>query len=165
MIQFCKDYLTEILGRLQVKKIYDDLSDLGRNRFPTPAVFVYPSEDEDLSEDGTLVSKEDDLVEKMRYYKVRKYKVVNYIYLLFVAKTESEATQLRNRFLAELKKTITDNDNNQIDIKVNKSTLHLSEDILKKKVARELLLEFEGGIYTTRRFKLIDKFNPQEESE
>ncbi|GAB6100435.1 hypothetical protein JCM16358_23140 [Halanaerocella petrolearia] len=157
MISLYKDYLKNILNNMEYDvKIYEGLKKLGRNRFPTPAAFIYLSEDEDLETDGELVSKEDDLENKMRYYTKRVYKVTNYIYVLFVAKEESDATELRNKFLAALDKKIQDSNNNKVEIEVNKSSLHLTGDILKKKVARELLLEFEGGIYTTKTFKLVD---------
>lgn len=157
LISLYQEYLQDILTAMDYNlKIYEGLEKLSRNRFPTPAVFIYLSEDEELQRDGELVKKEDDLENKMRYYTKRDYKVTNYIYLLFVAKKEATATEIRNIFLSSLDKKIQDNKGNEVKIEVNKSSLHLTGDMLKKKVARELLLEFEGGIYSKKTFKLVD---------
>ncbi|MDI3547890.1 MAG: hypothetical protein PWR10_1542 [Halanaerobiales bacterium] len=161
MITLYKDYLVDLLKKLQLDKIYDDFDDLKRGRFPTPAAFIYVSDTEDIEDDGTIVGYIDDEPNKIRRYKKRKYKITNYIAILFVARNQSDAEKLKVDFFKLLDKSIKDSEGNPVLITPNDSKLHLDEGVLNNKFGRELLIEFEGGIYTERLFKLIDKFVPE----
>lgn len=161
MISLYKDYLIGILRTLDLKNIYDDLDDLKR-RHPSPSAFIYISDREDIEKDGQLVGYEDDLENKFRRYKKRKYKITNYVTVLFVSRSQAKAEQLKINFLKALDDRIFDNENNPILLSPYDSTLHLNESILNDKSGREILIEFVGGVFTERLFKLVDGFNPNE---
>ena len=161
MITIYKEYLIELLKKLELKRIYDNLDDLQRGRFAAPAAFVSVADQEDIEDDGSIVGYVDDQVNKIRRYKKRKYKVTNYISILLVSRNQSDAEQLKRDFLKLLKKSIPDAEGMAVLITPNESTLHLDEGILNNRFGREILIEFEGGIYTERLFKLIERFVPE----
>lgn len=162
MLSLYKNYLLELLKKLNLEVIYDDLDDLGRGHFPAPAAFVYTSDQENIEEDGSLVGYIDDEVNKIRRYKKRKYKITNYIAVLFVTRNEVDAERLKRNFFKLIDKSIKDDEEMAVSITPNESKLHLDEGILNNRFGRELLIEFEGGIYTERLFKLVERFVPED---
>lgn len=157
MISLYKDYLEGKLNDIGLKgKIYKSLKEL--KQFSGVELGAILPGEESFKRNGTRSYVEQ---EGIRYIRKKVYDRSTNIVVVISGKDDSSTDELMASFIAALDKGLEDNKGNWVEIECTKGDwVDEADSILRNKIAVQLLVTFEGGIYVDKATVPIKSIEP-----